>query len=328
MTQYLRQLNSLPAAERCKRLRNEWPTAIKAACEHDALPQNTGNTIAGGLLTSFLIAEATTKLPNRWAPLMAFTRDFSADTYKPLATAVGKYVNATTPATSTTTSFEVGGDTIDAVSVTMNHWFKSFSVTQAELDSGLRMANLIDINVAGIADAVIKVATAPITGSNFLATPLTCSPTAFGVSDLQTLWAQLQKSSIKNILLDGTYLARIINSPHYYQTAGTGQPGGWQAFGWDGIYQNTEWSGTGAGEHITGFACNPQAILVVAGLPVKAPESDRVLTRTIFTVPGIEMSVAIHSWFSVATRTAWASFDLMLGSSLLDASAGVLIKSQ
>jgi len=36
--------------------------------------------------------------------------------------------------------------------------------------------------------------------------------------------------------------------------------------------------------------------------------------------------VALNTWFSLATRTLWASYDLMFGVSVLDATAGYLLK--
>jgi hypothetical protein len=200
---------------------------------------------------------------------------------------------------------------------------------------GLRMENLLTINAAGIADKIIAIATAPITTANFgttpgttgAAAPLVSAASAFSFSELATLWGGLKKSPIKNVLLDGEYLARVINSPTFYQVAGTQPGGGWKAFGWDYIALNTNW--TGAGSNITGFACNPQAVVVIAGLPITPPEGvpGNTLQMSSATVPDVGISIASYSWFSLASRTAWQSFDIMLGAGYGDRTAGILLKS-
>jgi len=58
---------------------------------------------------------------------------------------------------------------------------------------------------------------------------------------LSAAWGLLKKSSIKNAVLDGDFLARIINQPTFYQR--TGQAGrGFKAFGWDEIDCCSRWS--------------------------------------------------------------------------------------
>ena len=98
---------------------------------------------------------------------------------------------------------------------------------------------------------------------------------------------------------------------------------GWKPFGWDFIGENTRWNGAEA--KIRGFACNPQALATVAGLPLKAPGSSPMLERREIQLPELGITVAYHTWLSVKTRSLWASFDLMFGSILGDASAGYLL---
>jgi hypothetical protein len=90
---------------------------------------------------------------------------------------------------------------------------------------------------------------------------------------------------------------------------------------------NTNW--TAADPNVRGFVCNPQAIGVLAGLPL-APVNipGATLNEQVIEIPGPDISVCLYSWFSLAQRTAWCSYDLVLGSALLDSTAGILIKSQ
>jgi hypothetical protein len=331
---YLSEIDSLPIAARFERLKNEWNFAFDAASRIDRGAMNTagtaGNTYTASLVTSFLVAGFITKLQNRWAPLLAFTRQFSTDAYKPRAKGELKYAKGATASSGDAngknlTNFEDGDTDMEAVEVVVNQLTRPFNVSNSDLQGGLRMENLVDINVAKFADIIMGVVMGPLTAANYPATPLVCAAATFDWSDLQTLWGQLKKSRVKNLILDGTYMARIINAPTLYQKAGVASGTGWQDFGWDGIYQNTSWDG--AETNVQGFACNPQAVGIIAGLPLQAPVSDQVLTRTDFTLPGLELSVSLYTWFSLPQRAGWCSLDVMLGASLLDGTAGVLIKS-
>jgi hypothetical protein len=281
-------------------------------------------------VTNFLVAAFVTKLQNVFAPLSAFTCQFTTDPMKPRATGELKFASTASNSSGSATgknltNFEDGDTVMEAVEIPVDQYTRPFNINNSDLQGGLRMENLVDINVAKFADIITSVVMAPLTTANYPATPLLSAASAFDFSDLQTLSGQLKKSRVKNLILDGEYLARIINSPGLFQKAGIAPGTGWQAFGWDGIYLNSSWSGAAA--NVVGFACNPQALGIIAGLPLQAPVSEQVLTRTVMTLPGLELSVVLHNWFSLQQRAGWASLDVMLGASLLDGTAGVLIKS-
>ena len=112
--------------------------------------------------------------------------------------------------------------------------------------------------------------------------------------------------------------------PTQFQRSGVEPGAAWSAFGWDNLALNTNWAGAGA--NVRGFYCNPQAVGVVAGLPLEGKST--TLAQSEYTIPGIELTVQVNSWFSLATRTMWCSFDCMFGAALLDNTAGGLITSQ
>lgn len=305
-------------------MRGEKLRAFNPHGTHSIMQPQASNTFSATCTTSFLLDGAITDLQNRWAPLVCFTRDFSQDPYKPLATHVLKEVTATGSAIQDPTNWEQGGDTIGAISVTMHQESKPFSVTNAQLNSGFRMQDLITINSAGIANIIIQRATAPITTTNFPTGAQVWSSANFGWSDMATLWGALKKSSIKNICLDGEYLAKIINNPTYFQPTGTGT--NWSGFGWDNICLNTEWSG--AGTNVVAFACNPQAVVCVAGIPLTPPSvPGNTLQESRATVPDVGITIAAYSWFALQSRTAWMSYDLMFGAAKGDATAGRVVTS-
>jgi hypothetical protein len=286
------------------------------------------NTITS-VLTNFLMDGSVTDLQNRWAMLRAFSLDTRPDGYKPLAPGVLKHVTAGSAAQTNPTTYESGNSTVAPVTVTPAEHSVSYQISNIDLNSGVRMQDLVTINTANFANVVIEAATAPITAANFTGTATVSSAAAFSFSDLASLQALLKKSPIKNLIIDGAYIARIANTPGFFQTAGTvgGSPQAWRAFGWDGIYQNTDW--TGAGTNMQGFACNPQAIGGIIGLPLlPALIPGNILSSTVMTVEGLDVQVLAEAWFNPATRTSWNSLRVMDGWAKVDATAGFILTSQ
>lgn len=297
------------------------------------LPQNS-NTITS-VLTNFLMDGSVTDLQNRWAMLKAFSLDTRPDGYKPLAPGVLKHVTVGSTAQTNATNYESGDSTVAPVTITPAEHSISYQISNTDLNSGVRMQDLVTINTAKFANIVIEAATAPITVANF-AGPLyvggpatkVSSAVAFSFSDLADLQGALKKSPIKNLILDGSYIARIANSPAFFQTAGVvgGNTGAWRAFGWDLIAQNTDW--TGAGANVQGFACNPQAIGGIIGLPLlPAIIPGNILSSSVMTVDGLDIQVLAEAWFNPATRTSWNSLRVMDGWSKVDGTAGFLVTS-
>jgi ATP-dependent protease ClpP protease subunit len=293
------------------------------------------NTYSSSLVTQFLLDGAVTKLQNRWAALKIFSKDYSQDRYKPRATGQLKFVTAGGTTQKNATNFESGDATVSNVQIAVDQYTTAFHVTNDELNSGLRMENLVDIKVAECADNILKVAFSPLaTGSFTTNAAIVRAASAFAFSDMATAWGELKKSPIKYAVLDGEYMARIINQPVFYQVTGTESGGedGWRRFGWDGVYLNTNWTGHHAGagdQYIRGIFCNPQVMGAIAGLPLSPPAiPGATLQESTITVPEVDISIAAYSWFSLSSRTFWMSYDLMFGTALLDESAGVLLTSQ
>lgn len=322
-------------AKRLAFMKKDWKAIQQEAENRDKrggfnaslFPVNS-NTYSGTLVTSFLMDGSLTDLQNVWAMLGAFSMDFSTDPYKPLASGVLKHVTAGAAAQTDATNFESGNSTVAPISVVMHQYTVSFQVSNSDLNSGLRMENLVTINTANFANKVIEIATVPITTAIFTNTPEISTAAAFNFNNLSSLQASLKKSPIKNLILDGSYVARIANTPAFFQTAGVvgGNTSAWRAFGWNLIAQNTDW--TGAGTNVQGFACHPQAIVGITGLPLTPPNiPGGILSQNTMTVPGLEIPVAVYSWFNPATRTMWCSYDIMLGVKEGDTSAGTLVTS-
>jgi hypothetical protein len=297
------------------------------------------NNFAGAITTNFLIMGAITKLGPRCTALKAFSRDNTVDPYKPLAAGVLKF-NTTAQAGSDTmtdtTDFTgasndggaAGDSTLTGQTIAVHQYSQPLHLTNLQLNSGVRMADLIEAKLGSFLSKIVQVVTAPITVANFSQfAPLVTSPTAFGFSDLSTLQGQLSRSRIKNVILAGNYLAQISNTPGFFQRSGTvdGLEDAWRAFGWDLIGLNTEW--TGADPYVQGFACNPQAIGLIVGLPLTTPNNG-VIQTGVANLPGLDAAVQTNLWMDANARTMRATYDIMLGAELVDTTAGILIKSQ
>lgn len=282
------------------------------------------NTFASAITTDFLQKGVITPLQSRLAPLKAFTTQFEPDPVKPLATVQIKVATSGSTTNVDPTDFTANsGTTLSAAAVTMHQLSHPFSITNKELNSGIELRDLFELNVNLFTRTLLNRVLAPVTAVNFPAAPLISAAASFAVTDLDFLWAAIHKSKIKNVILQGNYFVRVLNKPGFYQPTGTESGGAWKPFGWDFIGQNDEWSG--AGTDIVGFACNPQALGVVLGLPIQLSVPNMETRR--LPLPMIGAEVYLNMWFDVTARTTYVTFDCMLGTTLLDGSAGVLVKS-
>ena len=295
------------------------------------MPANS-NTYSSTLVTAFLTDGATTVLQNKWAPLRAFCRDFSTDPYKPNAVAQHKYVSAGPTVQTDATNFESGDSTVAPITITPHQYTSSINVSNADLNNGLRMENLMTITVAKLANKVIEVALAPVTLANFAAATAAggsgnvITAANFTFTDMSRIWGVLQKANQRFAILDGAYYAKLLLQPTYFQAVANGtDESALKAYGWDGIFVNSDW--TGASNNAAAFFCDPQAIAALMGLPLTPPAGipGNTLQQGEFTIPGVEASVQTNSWFNLASRTAWMSYDVIAGFSAMDGTAGAIV---
>jgi hypothetical protein len=302
----------------------------RVASRRNGLPV-AGNTYASTLVTAFLGDGSITPLQHQFAALACFSRNFGTDRYKPLSKGEIKKVTAGSTTLTNATNFEQGDSTVAAGEVTVNQYTQPFQVSNSDLNSGLRLQDLMTVNTAAFSSKVMQVVTAPITEANFAnyqGGSLVCSPVLFSWSELGLLWGALKKASLKNAVLDGEYYGQLINGVANFQQGLSGS-GSEEAkrFGWNRIELNTEWTGAGTG--VRGFICDPNAIGICAGLPLSGVGGLPTpgLQESTITLPGIQLSVVLNVWFSLQTRTLWASYDVIIGAKELDTTAGIIIKA-
>jgi ATP-dependent protease ClpP protease subunit len=285
------------------------------------------NSYSATLVTDFLADAIIQIAHNRLAPLSMFTRNFGTDRGKPMATVEVRKPTAGATTQTDATNFESGDSTTVAVSVTMHQYSQSFHVTNDQYNKGHMLEQVALINAQAFADKLSDLWTALLVAANWAGgAGLTLAAVAsFDPGDLPPIWSAAKNFRQKNLILDGAYLAFLLPQNTFafnMQPDGTFGTG---AFGFDKIGQQNRW--TGATASTQGFIAAPDAIALASGLPKDLPAGEFMGMSTV-TLDGLGLTVQLCFWFSKATRTFWASYDVHFGAAIGDSTSGkVLIGS-
>ena len=311
-----------PGAERRSILVGQWSDITKAARTKERFGGVMNNTISATLTTSLLSDTVVTILQSRLAPIRALFTEVLTDPVKPLATIQVPKVTVAATAQTDPTDWESGDTTVTNTAITMHEYSVSFHVTSTELNSGTRMDWLTRINAAALANKIMDVILTPVTTANFGAAAVTSSAAAFGASDVATLWAALKDGTMRNLVIDGAYWARLI--PQSLEGLPLTQGGSYMGF--DGAWYNNRW--TGAGTNVVGFACSPEAMVIASGLPLEPPgASSQFASIGSAAIPEINVQIQTSSWLKPGTRVQWQAYDLMLGVAACDTTALKILTS-
>jgi ATP-dependent Clp endopeptidase proteolytic subunit ClpP len=286
-------------------------------------PQNA-NTFASGLVVDYLADAVITVAANRLALVSAFSRNVGLDNLRPRATVQVKKYTTGTAAQTNPTSWETNNDsTLAATSVTVNQISKNFTVTQQELNQGFSLADLAAGSADLFAYGISDVLTALMVSGNY-GTAVTIGTAAnFDTSDLPAILALAKNYRSKNLILDGGHLARLqfSGAANYFPDGRFDQLANGR-FGFDVIAENNRW--TSAETNTAGFVCGPDAIAIAAGLPVGMIAGEFIEQRTVTTNNGLSCLLSV--WYSRASRSHMASYDIMFGAAAADTTqAEVLI---
>lgn len=284
-------------------------------------PQNA-NTFASGLVVDYLADAVITVAANRLALVSAFSRNVGLDNLRPRATVQVKKYTTGTAAQTNPTSWETNNDsTLAATSVTVNQISKNFTVTQQELNQGFSLADLAAGSADLFAYGISDVLTALMVTGNYGAVTGIGSAANFDSSDLPAILALAKNYRSKNLILDGGHLARIQFSGLTTASAGTVAmpdsrygPLNNGRFGFDVIAENNRW--TSAETNTVGFVCGPDSIAIASGLPVGMIAGEFIEQRTVTTNNGL--SALLSVWYSRASRSHMASYDIMFGAAAAD----------
>jgi hypothetical protein len=268
------------------------------------------NTFSSGLVVDALGTGLIVVANNKLAALRAFSRDFSVDPLKPRATVQVRKASATSAAQTNPTNFETGDTTIDAVAVTVNQKSKSFQITNDELNKGFRLAQLAQVNANTFVNAISDVWTPLLTAGNFPASRNVGPAATFDSGNLSQVYSDAKNYSAKNLVMDGSHIGRLIpiNTFSFQMEQGGFMNG---QFGFDLITEQNRW--TGATANTVGLVAGPDAIAVASGLPVQMQIEQDFLALQTIELPNLKLAVLLSFWFARASRTYWASYDVMFG---------------
>ena len=284
-------------------------------------PQNS-NTFASGLVVDYLADAVITVAATRLALVSAFSRNVGLDNLRPRASVQVKKYTTGTAAQTNPTSWETNNDsTLAATAVTVNQISKNFTVTQQELNQGFMLSDLAagsaDLFAYGISDVLTALM---VTGNYGTVTGIGAAAN-FDSSDLPAILALAKNYRSKNLILDGGHLARIQFSGQSTASAGTVAmpdsrygPLNNGRFGFDVIAENNRW--TSAETNTVGFVCGPDSIAIAAGLPVGMIAGEFIEQRTVTTNNGLSCLLSV--WYSRASRSHMASYDIMFGAAAAD----------
>jgi hypothetical protein len=290
------------------------------------------NLIDADLLLDTFSERMETTLGPVLAPLNAFCKDFTTDQSDGIQQTKSLQIpvfNATAVAVqSNPTNFETGDTNTTNAIVTVNHLSRSFYLASSTLNQKFRIENLMDINWQVFANKIIDTALTPVTVTNFTAN-LSVAEASVAGANLATAWAGIGTAPVKNLLLSATAMSKFLpTNLTSYGSSGTGSGTSGPTttginlrglYGFDNFYLNTRW--TGAGTNVFGFACAPNAIGLYGGIPKKGPSAPDYIASRIVQVPQLGLSVEFNTWFSVASRQQWASYDVIFGAGYLQDTA-------
>lgn len=285
-------------------------------------PQNT-NTFTSSLVVDYLADAVITIATNKLAMLDGFSRNVGLDNLRPRATVRVKRFTTGSVAQTNTSNFETNDDsTLVATTVSVNQITKSFSLTQQELNQGFQLADLAQGSADLFANGISDVVTALMVSANYDA-PVTIGTAAnFDTSDLPAILALAKNYRSKSLILDGGHLARL----QFSAAANTFPDGRYAAlangkFGFDLIAENNRW--TSAVANTVGFVCGPDAIAIASGLPVGMIAGEFIEQRVVTTANGL--SALLSVWYSRASRSHYASYDIMFGAGVGDATQAEIL---
>jgi hypothetical protein len=284
----------------------------------------SANTFDAALVPDHLADGMVIVANNRLAAIRTFSRDFSLDPIAPGKTVQVKKATATSAVQRNPTNWETGDTDVDNIPVTVTQVSKSFHITQAQANQGFRIDELAEINSFVVVNDISDLWTILLKVANGPAALTIGAAAIFDKGVLATIRAAAKNFRRTGLVLDGDYTARLYSevNPSTFKMAPQGDAG---AFGFENLAEQNRW--TAADANTVGITSSPDAIAVASGLPVEnLPRSEYEEVRNV-TLPGIELTVVIHVWGSRASRTIWASYDLMFGAALGDTTQIRILKS-
>lgn len=270
-----------------------------------------GNTFPA--VPNWLEPEAVSNIQSCFAPLRAFGTVFDSTPYAPNAKRIVKLVQTASDTIVDGTNFQVGGSNVDGLEVTVNHYSQPWTVSNKDLNSGIRERDLLLKNAEELSNTLSEALGFWLSTAVFTATPVTVAGAAFGLGDAASLYGRIP----------GNRKALVLHPTNFGMMAGqspTGFLSGAAVHGWkNGIHElSAGWSGK-----VRGIGCTPEALVIVTGLLVESPYGN--VQRRLIGLPGLDIVLEWSRWFSTTDRQMWNSLDVVAGFTVGLPGDGVLI---
>jgi hypothetical protein len=298
------------------------------------------NSFSVDLVLDRVSKRTVTYLGNVFAPLNAFSTDFSNEEYTQGQNVRFQVANAGPTVQTNPTNWESGDWGLTNVNILVNQYSASLSLTPRQLNNEFRLDQAIDIGLQAIGKKFMGVAFAPFTSSgstNFTNVVVaTANISQANIANaMVTAWARIARGTTKNAILDATSYSKLL--PTQLTTERGPAPG---IAGYDAVYLNTDFSG--AGTNVYGAFMTPGAVAILTGLPQAVPSMfGEAIQQQVISVPlggrgtinqGALSNPTVQllqtTWLATATRTMWISYDWMQGASAIgDANSGVVLLS-
>ena len=277
------------------------------------------NTLSSDLIVDILSEVSITTLGPVLGIMDSFTTDLSADAVAPRSTFQVDCVTGGSTTLTNPDSFETGDSTVEARPVTGNHISQPFHVTAQQMNQGFRLKNLLAKNMQVFANSLHDIIMTPVTEAVYGTAVLDKTLATFTAADLPTIWAAGKNLPQKNLILEGSFYAKIMpTDTTKFNPADQG------AYGFDRIAYSNRF--TAAGTDVVGFLADPNALLVASGVPVMDEDVTNAMVGQEQVTLSNGLTVQLNSWVSTGTRAKWASLDVILGAAVGDAAAGMVIE--
>ena len=147
------------------------------------------------------------------------------------------------------------------------------------------------------------------TAANFPASPLTSPAGDFTPSDLRTLRSQIKKYYRRHLVLEPDYYAALASLPGFDGIRG-----------WEGLYEQSDWSTAQA--KVIGIALSKTAIIVANNVP---DSMNPAVLLEIIQLPNLGISCGHYRWFVNNERAWYESYGNIFGAAVAFSDAGILL---
>lgn len=266
------------------------------------------NTFNAALVQDAITSATLKKLPARLAALRVASTDFSTDVKKP-----GEVVRVAVATAGSTTQVNpstfnsIGGTTVGAEAVTLEHLQQPFGLSFADLQNGHKLERLIGINLDKLADKIWEKFTTPLTVANFGAAVATAADSSFtpGSAQLKALWAGVSKSRSKALITNAGIYSNLIPT----STTSLALEAG--AYGFEkGVFYASSFSGEAK---LAAVAIDESAIAIASAQPSLDHVRGNFLVDEAVTLPDLGITIYWNVYTDMSTRNLVASAELMFG---------------